>query len=307
MQQRKLDLTLGPILFFWSKETILDFYQQMALQPLEMIYLGETVCSRRQELRVADWIDLAHDLATSGKKIILSSQVLMESESDLKRLRKLTEQDDFIIEANDLGAVKLLHAKGLLFIAGQSLNIYNEDTLALMHSLGAVRWVASVELAADKLGHIMSSLPDVPCEILGWGKLPLAYSSRCFTARHYNLKKDSCEFKCLQHGDGLALSTREQQSFLTINGIQTMSAGCCSLISYYSQMVNLGVTAFRLSPQQQNMTEIIQIHRQVIDGELDIVSAVQALRPLAGVNLVDGYWQGKAGIKYDEEVSCAGS
>ena len=29
--------------------------------------------------------------------------------------------------------------------------------------------------------------------------------------------------------------------------------------------------------------------------------------PLAGANLVDGYWQGKAGIKYDEEVSCAGS
>ena len=114
MQQRKLDLTLGPILFFWSKETILDFYQQMALQPLEMIYLGETVCSRRQELRVADWIDLAHDLATSGKKIILSSQVLMESESDLKRLRKLTEQDDFIIEANDLGAVKLLHVSEYL-------------------------------------------------------------------------------------------------------------------------------------------------------------------------------------------------
>lgn len=307
MQQRKLDLTLGPILFFWPKETILDFYQLIIQQPLDRIYLGETVCSRRQELKVADWVDLAHDLASSGKKIILSSQVLMESESDLKRLRKLVEQEDFTIEANDLGAVKMLHAKGLPFIAGQSLNIYNEQTLALMQSLGAISWVASVELAAEKLAHIIAAVPEMPCEIMGWGKLPLAYSSRCFTARHYNLKKDNCEFKCLQHAEGLQLRTREQQSFLTINGIQTMSAACCSLIAHYPHMVQCGIAALRLSPQQHFMADIIQIHRQVIDGVMTTSAAVQALYSVMGDNLVDGYWQGKAGIKCSVEVSCAGS
>ena len=44
-------------------------------------------------MRFADWFGLAEDLAESGKEIILSSQVLLESESDLKRLRKITEQE----------------------------------------------------------------------------------------------------------------------------------------------------------------------------------------------------------------------
>lgn len=305
MQQKKLGLSLGPILFFWSKETILDFYQRMATEPLDMIYLGETVCSRRQELKVADWVDLALDLSASDKKIILSSQVLMESESDLKRLRKLVEQETFTIEANDLAAVKMLHAKGLPFIAGQSLNIYNEQTLNLMQSLGAMRWVASVELTAKKLTHIIAALPEMVCEVMGWGKLPLAYSSRCFTARHYNLKKDSCEFRCLQHADGLQLFTREQQSFLTINGIQTMSAACCCLITHHIEMLKMGISTFRLSPQSKHMTEVIRLHLQVLTGKLDTITAVQALYPLAGGNLVDGYWQGESGIKCNEEVSCA--
>ena len=85
-----LKLSLGPILFFWQKEALLEFYVSMLDTPLDTVYLGEVVCSRRQKMRFSDWFGLAEDLAESGKEIILSSQVLLESESDLKRLRKIT-------------------------------------------------------------------------------------------------------------------------------------------------------------------------------------------------------------------------
>lgn len=75
-------------MFFWQKEALLEFYAAMLDAPVDTIYLGEVVCSRRQKMRFADWVSLAEDLAESGKEIILSSQVLLESESDLKRLRK---------------------------------------------------------------------------------------------------------------------------------------------------------------------------------------------------------------------------
>ena len=292
-----MKLSLAPIQFFWQKETLLEFYVQMLDSPLDTIYLGETVCSRRQKMRFDDWFGLAQDLADSGKEIILSSQVLLESESDLKRLRKITGQTQFKIEANDMGAVKLAREHGIPFVAGASLNIYNEATLQLFQSLGAYRWVAPAELARDKVADIARLSDGIETEIFAWGKTPLAYSSRCFTARHYNLNKDSCEFRCLDHEHGLTMNTREGQPFLTINGIQTMSYGSQCLLPHHADMVAIGVNILRLSPQLTDMPRIIELHRAVLDGQTTLDEALPELARLATGTPVDGYWLGKPGIE----------
>ena len=292
-----MKLSLAPIQFFWQKETLLEFYVQMLDSPLDTIYLGETVCSRRQKMRFDDWFGLAQDLADSGKEIILSSQVLLESESDLKRLRKITSQTQFKIEANDMGAVKLAREHGIPFVAGASLNIYNEATLQLFQSLGAYRWVAPAELARDKVADIARLSDGLETEIFAWGKIPLAYSSRCFTARHYNLNKDSCEFRCLDHEHGLTMNTREGQPFLTINGIQTMSYGSQCLLPHHADMVAIGVNILRLSPQLTDMPRIIELHRALLDGQTTLDEALPELARLSTGTPVDGYWLGKPGIE----------
>ena len=292
-----MKLSLAPIQFFWQKETLLEFYVQMLDSPLDTIYLGETVCSRRQKMRFDDWFGLAQDLAESGKEIILSSQVLLESESDLKRLRKITGQTQFKIEANDMGAVKLAREHGIPFVAGASLNIYNEATLQLFQNLGAYRWVAPAELASDKVADIARLSDGIETEIFAWGKIPLAYSSRCFTARHYNLNKDSCEFRCLDHEHGLTMNTREGQPFLTINGIQTMSYGSQCLLPHHADMVAIGVNILRLSPLLTDMPRIIELHRAVLDGQTTLDEALPELARLSTGTPVDGYWLGKPGIE----------
>ena len=292
-----MKLSLAPIQFFWQKETLLEFYLQMLDAPLDTIYLGETVCSRRQKMRFDDWFGLAQDLADSGKEIILSSQVLLESESDLKRLRKITGQTQFKIEANDMGAVKLAREHGIPFVAGASLNIYNEATLQLFQNLGAYRWVAPAELARDKVAAIALSEPAIETELFAWGKIPLAYSSRCFTARHYNLNKDSCEFRCLDHEHGLTMNTREHKPFLTINGIQTMSYGSQMLLPHHQEIADAGVGVLRLSPQLIEMPRIIELHRAVLDGTTDADTACAELQEYATGTPVDGYWRGQPGIE----------
>lgn len=51
--------SLGPVLYYWSKETLEDFYQQAATSHADVIYLGEAVCSKRRATKVGDWIDMA--------------------------------------------------------------------------------------------------------------------------------------------------------------------------------------------------------------------------------------------------------
>lgn len=303
-----MKLALGPLLYYWSRETTLDFYAAVADWPVDIVYLGETVCSRRHLLRQQDWLELAEKLAAAGKEVVLSSQTLIESESDLKALRKLVNWvatptpalppqggGRMMVEANEWGAVRLLAEKGAAFVAGPTLNAYNPDTLALLGELGAKRWVPPVEMPQEMLAA-MAVPAGMDTELFAYGRLPLAFSARCFTARHYNLQKDDCQFRCLDHPDGLTMRTRESEDFLTLNGIQTQSAKVMSLAHRLDEVRAAGVSVLRLSPQSQRMDRVVATFHARLTG--DLAATPEKLDRLMPGQPCDGYWLGEAGMSY---------
>jgi len=288
-------IALGPIHYYWSRVATLQFYEAMCAAPVDIVYLGETVCARRHELRAADWFEIANMLSEAGKEVVLSTQVLLESGKDVATMKAVTGNARYLVEANDMGAVRCM--QGHPFVAGPWLNLYNEPALNVMTGLGAKRWVMPLEMGADALAHMQAARPGgMETEVFAYGRLPLAFSARCFTARHRNLPRDNCQYVCLEHPDGLALKTREGQPFLVLNGISVQSAHVYNLIDSVDTLRQLGVDVLRLSPQSQSMDAIVTVFREVIDGRTTGAQALERMDGLMPASGCDGYWHGMPGL-----------
>jgi collagenase-like PrtC family protease len=293
-----MKLSLGPVLFFWSGEKLGDFYQHMSETSVDIIYMGETVCSKRRSLNYDQWFDLAKSISLSGKQVVLSTLALIEAESELKTLRRFCDNGDFIIEANDMAGVQLLAEKKLPFVCGPTINIYNAQTLKVLHKQGLQRWIMPVELSAKSLTDILTELKKmgindkIETEVFSYGFMPLALSARCFTARAHNLPKDQCDLICLDYPAGMAVKTQEseqQQSLFTLNGIQTLSGQPYDLFSEVEAMQEMGVDIIRLSPQTDKMQDVIESYSGKIKNP-DFQASYQLK------DNCNGYWFDKPGM-----------
>ncbi len=289
-----MKLSLGPVQYFWSTVKLRAFYSAVANWPVDIVYLGEVVCSKRRELRLTDWLEIADELTTAGKEVVLSTMTLLEAESELSSLRRICDNENYIVEANDLSALKLISIAP--FVAGPHINTYNVSTLELLFAKGAIRWVMPFELGKENLTELQGNKPEgLQTEVFVYGKIPLSYSARCFTARAHNLAKDHCELKCRDYPDGLPLSTQDNKNLFTINGIQMQSAKVCNLIHNVNELKNLNVDVLRISPQENNSEEIIRMFDQV---RRDAAINDSVIEDSGGENWSNGYWYGEAGMDW---------
>ena len=296
-----IKLSLGPIQYFWERQQVLDFYQQAADSAVDIIYLGEVICSKRRLIKHDDWLAIGNELEQSGKEVVLSSLTLLEAASEMSSLKKLCRNEYFLVEANDVSAVQLLSRAGKDFVTGPSFNIYNGRSLNLLASKGLKRWVLPVELGLDTLKDLQNLRPEgVETEVFALGRLPLAYSARCYTARSHNLPKDDCQFKCIDYPDGRLLKTQEEQEFLILNGIQTQSALTHQVLNQLPELTGLGVDVLRISPQHKGTFENINIFDAARNGG-DLKPLVEDLISTLPLGACNGYIVGQAGMDYESQ------
>ncbi len=292
-------LTLGPVLFNWQPEHWRDFYFHIADEaPIDRVYIGEVVCSKRYPLFQNFYPEVIERLLNSGKEVVLSTLAEVMSTQDIKVVKSITAEENLMIEINDVSALSYLEDRK--FYVGQLFNTYNEDSLAFLVRKGAQHITLPVELPAHAISVLSKNAAphNVTLEVQVFGRMPLALSARCYHARAYGLRKDTCQFVCEKDPDGMALHTLENQPFLAVNGIQTMSYPYLNLINEISQLQQHGITHFRLSPHSTDMVAISNLFRQVLDGEVEIKDAEKQLATrLPGVEFANGFYHRKEGIR----------
>lgn len=297
-------LSLGPLLYFWPREDVFRFYESIAETAVDIVYLGETVCAKRRQLKLEDWLQLADMLQQAGKEVVLSTLTLLEANSEMSSLQRICDNNLYMVEANDIAAVQMMSGNKS-FVTGPAVNIYNSRTLDVLASVGLKRWALPVELSKQTLTELHRNRPaGVATEVFVFGRLPLAYSARCFTARAHNLPKDDCQFRCLDYADGLLLRSQEDESFLVLNGIQTQSAKTQNLIGDIDDFISLEIDVLRISPQSTGTEQIISIFHDCLSGEISTGEAENKLQQYILSGECDGYWHGGAGMEKIFNVGC---
>ncbi|KDE35457.1 U32 family peptidase [Kosakonia radicincitans] len=288
--------SLGPVLYYWPKETLEDFYRQAATSSADVIYLGEAVCSKRRATKVGDWLDMAKALASSGKQVVLSTLALVQASSELNELKRYVDNGEFLLEASDLGVVNMCADRKLPFVAGHALNCYNAVTLRLLLKQGMVRWCMPVELSRDWLVNLLEQCETLgirrqfEVEVLSYGHLPLAYSARCFTARSEDRPKDECETCCIKYPNGRGMVSQENQQVFVLNGIQTMSGYVYNLGNELTSM-NGVVDIVRLSPMGPETFAMLDAFKANETGNAPL--------PLAAHSDCNGYWRRLPGLQLE--------
>jgi len=295
----KMKFSLGPSLFFWPKKDVEAYYHAAKKSSADIIYLGETVCSKRRELRAKDWLALAQELATNScadenKQIVVSTMALLESPAEIQVMKRLCDNGELMIEANDLSAVQIMHELKMPFVVGPAINCYNLTTLKVLIKQGMTRWVMPVELSGDWLKSILQQAQNegirdkFECEVFSWGYMPLAYSARCFTARSEDRPKDDCQYCCINYPQGRRMNSREGEKVFVLNGIQTMSGYQYNLVNEVQAMKDLGVDIARISADsEQAFTKLEQFRSQLNEPKN---------YSLDGVKECNGFWHQIAGM-----------
>jgi collagenase-like PrtC family protease len=286
-------LTLGPVLFNWPAETWRDFYFRIADEaPVESVYLGEVVCSKRAPFFAPVLDEVASRLMDAGKEVVFSTLALVTQGREADAVRELGQAEELLVEANDPTALR--QVSGRPHVVGPYVNVYNEGTLGYLVSQGATRICLPFELPERSLTRLAAAAKGkAEIEVQVFGRLPLALSARCYHARAHHLHKDNCQFICGQDADGLELQTISDQPFLAINGIQTMSHIYVNLLGEMAAMRDGGIELFRLSPHSCDMVQVAEIFRAVLDDKISAEEAQAKLeKTVPGAEFSKSFYEG---------------
>ncbi len=288
-----MELTLGPVLFGWKRAELLKFYEEAASFDVDRVYIGTVACAKMATLSLTDITEVATALSSAGKKVVLSTLAVVSNEAELDFVRELISLP-LPIEANDMSVFNMVDPSVRELFAGPHITTYNVPSIEFLQSIGVKRMTAPVELSGSSVAYNIENT-GIETEVFAHGKVPLAFSWRCYTSRAFGLTTTECAYDCMRFPDGMVIKTADDEEVFTINGTSVLSAKSYTLAAEIEALKEMGVSALRVSPQSIGTAGVVDIFRARMTGTLGGAEALKELEAFSTEGLSNGWYHGRAG------------
>ncbi len=299
-QDKKINIAIGPAPYNWGKPQLLDFYcRELADTNVQAVYIGNTICHKRNILSRDDLRKIVAALNNRGIKVYYSSLALSTTSEEFNYVKDVAPLFDGL-EVNMLGFFNMLkhdEFQNLEIILGPYLNLYNWRSAAYLKKFKPKRLVAPFEISLENAADIAEK-SQIPIELTAWGNLSTALSWRCYTARAVNRSRENCDNICFKYPEGMLLKTVEGEDLFRIDGLQVQSAKTHCLVEHLDKLKENGVSTVRIYPQLGHTAEIVDTLAQVLEGKQDAKASLEYLAPYAPSGFCNGWLWGKAGWEY---------
>ncbi len=296
-----MELTLGPVLFGWKRAELLKFYEEAASFDVDRVYIGTPVCAKMATLSLSDIEEIAGALKRAGKSVVLSTLAVVSNEAELDFVRKLITLD-LPIEANDMSVFNMVDPAAREVFAGPHITTYNAPSIEFLQGLGVKRMTAPVELSGESVAYNIEHT-GVETEVFAHGKVPLAFSWRCYTSRAFGLTTTDCAYDCMRFPDGMVIKTMDGEEVFTINGTSVLSARTYTLAGEVEALGKMGVRGLRVSPQSTGTAAVVDIFRRRMTSALGATEASAELKALSPEGLSNGWYHGRAGADLLDHIN----
>lgn len=241
----------------------------------DAVYLGLNEFTMRTKARnftgdeLKKAIKLSHE---NGVKVYVTMNTSLY-EKDIDRYRKSLDiiksagADAVIV--SDLGAILLAVEKDIAVHVSVQANITNSISINLLKKLGVSRVILSRELSLSQIKNLCRKV-NLPVEAFVHGALCVSESGRCFLSAWLYGKNANCG-DCLQPCRYEWRLISEDGSEVICNG-RILSAKDLCMIEYIPDMVDAGITAFKIEGRMRNEDYVYNVtsaYRRVIDAYLD--------------------------------------
>lgn len=276
-----MKISLAPLPLNYSLSTLHQFYEEVAASDfIDCVYIGEVFCPKRL-FSLQSYLKFKEILEQAGKEVVFSTYALPTKEEDFVQVLPFIEATD-LIEVNSLGFLAFLkkQAPHKNFLMGSNCNLYNIHDFEIARDWGSKGAVSHFDLLEETVEAVLVKNV-LPLEVPIYGRFPLAFSWRCYTALFFGKKRGGCELVCQTKTD-LSLKNLEGEAAFVVNGNLIESGRTICLFELGKKLAELGAAFGRLYAGPGEATRVAELFANYLQDKVTLKKSMELIKSFKG-------------------------